>query len=132
VSPDGRWVAYNADEAGRWEVFVATFPGFSAKRQISPDGGVQPQWSGDGRELFYLTGDGSMMAVRAAPGPEFAVSPPSRLFAARIQPNPHVPQYAVTADRQRFLALEQVAGERNTLMFLLNGLDASASSTPTR
>jgi hypothetical protein len=70
----------------RWEVFVATFPGFSAKRQISPDGGVQPQWSGDGRELFYLTGDGSMMAVRVAPGPEFAVSPPSRLFAARIQP----------------------------------------------
>jgi eukaryotic-like serine/threonine-protein kinase len=67
-------------------VFVATFPGFSAKRQISPDGGVQPQWSGDGRELFYLTGDGSMMAVRVAPGPEFAVSPPSRLFAARIQP----------------------------------------------
>ena len=61
VSPDGRWVAYNADESGRWEVFVASFPGFTAKRQISRDGGVQPQWSGNGRELFYVTGDGSVI-----------------------------------------------------------------------
>jgi eukaryotic-like serine/threonine-protein kinase len=65
VSPDGRWVAFNADEAGRWEVFVASFPGFTSKRQISKDGGVQPQWSGDGRELFYLTTDGSMMGPSA-------------------------------------------------------------------
>ena len=132
VSPDGRWVAYNADEAGRWEVFVASFPGFTSKRQISRDGGVQPQWRGDGRELFYLTTDGSMMGVGVRPGPEFVASPPSRLFAARIQPNPNLPQYAVTADGQRFLALEQVAGERNTLTFLLNGLHANLSSTPTR
>jgi Tol biopolymer transport system component len=69
VSPDGRWVAFNADESGRWEVYVATFPGFTSKRQISRDGGVQPQWSGDGRELYYLMSDGSMMAVRIMPGP---------------------------------------------------------------
>ena len=68
VSPDGRWVAFNADEAGRWEVFVASFPGFTSKRQISGDGGVQPQWSGDGRELFYLTTDGSMMGIRVTAG----------------------------------------------------------------
>jgi Tol biopolymer transport system component len=63
VSPAGRWVAYNADEWGRWEVYVATFPGFTSKRQISRDGGVQPQWRRDGRELFYLSGDGSMMGA---------------------------------------------------------------------
>ncbi len=132
VSPDGRWVAYNTDEAGRWEVFVASFPGFTAKRQISRDGGVQPQWSGDGRELFYLASDGSMMSVRVTEGPEFVNSPPSRLFAARIQPNPHQPQYAVTADARRFLALEQAEGERHTLTFLLNGLNPNAASTPLR
>jgi Tol biopolymer transport system component len=123
VSPDGRWVAFNADEAGRWEVFVAAFPAFTAKRQISGDGGVQPQWRGDGRELFYLTSDGTMMAVRVTPGTEFVSGPPSRLFSARIQPNPNLPQYAVTADGQRFLGLEQAEGERNTLTFLLNWLD---------
>ena len=58
VSPDGRWVAYNADESGRWEVYVAKFPEFTGKRQISSAGGVQPQWRGDGRELFYLGIDG--------------------------------------------------------------------------
>ena len=54
VSPDGRWVAFNADESGRWEVYVAAFPAFTSKRQISSGGGVQPQWRADGRELFYL------------------------------------------------------------------------------
>jgi hypothetical protein len=66
------------------------------------------------------------------PGPEFVGSPPLRLFDARIQPNPHVPQYAVTADGQRFLALEQAEGERTTLTFLLNGLDPNAAGTPVR
>ena len=62
VSPDGRWVAYNADESGAYEVYVARFPEFTAKRRISGHGGVQPQWSGNGRELFYLALDGSLMA----------------------------------------------------------------------
>ena len=44
VSPDGRWVAFDSDESGRWEVYVATFPAFTSKRQISSGGGVQPQW----------------------------------------------------------------------------------------
>jgi eukaryotic-like serine/threonine-protein kinase len=132
VSPDGRWVAYNADESGRWEVYVARFPEFSGKRQISRDGGVQPQWSGDGRELFYVASDGSLTSVRVTPGAEFVGGPPSRLFVARVQPNPYLPQYAVTADGQRFLALEQVKGEPNTLTFLLNGLNASPSTNPTR
>jgi Tol biopolymer transport system component len=132
VSPNGRWVAYNADESGRWEAYVATFPGFTSKRQISSDGGVQPQWSRDGRELFYLTNDGSMMNVRVTPGPEFVNSPPSRLFTVRIQPTPYMPQYAVTADGQRFLGLKPVEGERNTMMFLLNCLGTSSPSAPTR
>ena len=73
--------------------------------------------------------DGSMMAVRVTPGPEFARSPPSRLFATRIWPTPHEPQYAVTRAGQRFVALEPVGGERNTLTFLLNWLGPHPPST---
>ncbi len=64
VSPDGRWVAFQSDESGRWEIYVAAFPTFTSKRQISSGGGFQPQWRGDGRELFYLSPDGSLMSVR--------------------------------------------------------------------
>ena len=110
VSPDGRWVAFNGDESGRWEVYVAAFPTFTSKRQISSGGGVQPQWRADGRELFYLAPDGSMMSVRVDARTEFTASPPTRLFATNIVPDPNVPQYGVTADGQRFLGLERAWG----------------------
>jgi serine/threonine-protein kinase len=132
VSPDGRWVAYHADESGRWEVYVARFPAFTAKRQISVSGGLQPQWSGDGKELFYLSGDGWLMTVRVSSDREFVGSPPVRLFAARIEPSPGQPQYAVSRDGKRFLGLEPVEGEPNTLTFLLNAFDASPSNWQAR
>ena len=84
VSPDGRWVAFNADESGRWEVYVAAFPAFTSKRQISSGGGVQPQWRADGRELFYLGPDGAMMSVRVDTRTGFTASPPARLFTTKI------------------------------------------------
>ena len=87
VSPDGRWVAFNTNESGRWEVYVAAFPTFTAKRQLSSGGGVQPQWRADSRELFYLAPDGSMMSVRVDPRAELTVSPPSRLFPTTIAPD---------------------------------------------
>ena len=119
VSPDGRWVAFNADESGRWEVYVAAFPTFTSKRQISSGGGVQPQWRGDGRELFYLAPDGSVMSVR--------VDTPHRVHGQAAGPPVHgniaaedgLPQYGVTADGQRFLALERVVGA-TSFTFLLN------------
>ena len=97
VSPDGRWVAFNADESGRWEVYVAAFPAFTSKRQISSAGGVQPQWRADGRELFYLAPDGSMMSVRVDARSGFTVSPPSRLFPTRLATDPDIA--AVRRDR---------------------------------
>jgi serine/threonine protein kinase/Tol biopolymer transport system component len=134
VSPDGRWVAYNGDESGRLEVYVAKFPEFTAKRQISSAGGVQPQWRGDGMELFYLGTDRTMMSVRVTAGAEFVGSPPSPLFPTRLAPNPGRPQYAVTRDGQRFLGLERVEEERHTMTFLLNWLNANSAdvSTPVR
>jgi Tol biopolymer transport system component len=123
VSPDGRWVAYNADESGAWEVYVAAFPTFTSKRQISSGGGVQPQWRGDGRELFYLAPDGSLMSVRTDGRSGFMATRPERLFTTNIVPNSGIPQYAVTPDGQRFLAVQPAEGQ-NSFTFLINWLQS--------
>jgi Tol biopolymer transport system component len=128
VSPDGRWVAFETNESERWEVYVAAFPTFTSKRQVSAAGGVEPHWRADGRELFYLALEGSMMSVRVDTRMGLVVSPPSRLFPTRLAPNPFVPQYAVTADGQRFLGLER-ATAADSFTFLINWLNATSSNT---
>lgn len=122
VSPDGRWVAYNADESDGWEVYVARFPEFTTRRRISGRGGVQPQWSGNGSELFYLALDGSLMVVPVNAGTGPVVNQQSVLFATPFERTSQQPQYAVTADGTRFLGLVQVAGDRSSLTVLLNAL----------
>jgi Tol biopolymer transport system component/DNA-binding winged helix-turn-helix (wHTH) protein len=129
VSPDGRWVAFNANESGRWEVYVATFPAFTSKRQISSGGGVQPQWRADGRELFYLGTDGSLMSVRVEAATEFTAGPPARLFTTNIAPDAGAPQYGVTPDGQRFLGLDRAEGITNFTV-LLNWLHRPVAGAP--
>ena len=63
ISPDGRWLAYVSDESGRFEVYVRSYPDLERKWQISSDGGVEPAWSPDGRELFYRDEEGRVMTV---------------------------------------------------------------------
>ena len=70
VSPDGKWIAYSALESGRWEVYVASFPEFTNRRQVSRDGAVQPVWRRDQKELYFLTLDGKLMAATVHPGIE--------------------------------------------------------------
>jgi eukaryotic-like serine/threonine-protein kinase len=105
VSPDGRWIAFNSNESGRWEVYLASFPVFLGKRQISIDGGVQPMWRRDGRELFYLDSGGQMWVIDMTKDP---APKPRVLFQTRLNPSPYYSEYAVTLDGQRFLALEPV------------------------
>ena len=63
LSPDGRWLAYESDESKRLEIYVISFPQPGGKWQISIDGGAQPAWSRDGRELYYYSLTGKIMAV---------------------------------------------------------------------
>ena len=63
LSADGRWMAYASDESGRWEVYIRAFPTRGARWQISTGGGVEPRWRPDGKELFYVSPDGVLMAV---------------------------------------------------------------------
>ena len=71
LSPDGRWIAFNSQESGRWEVYVASFPSFADKRQVSRGGGCQPLWRNDGKEFFYLGLEGKLMAVDTTIGCNF-------------------------------------------------------------
>jgi eukaryotic-like serine/threonine-protein kinase len=105
VSPDGRWMAYMSDESGSWDVYVQSFPQAGNKRAISIHGGVQPQWRRDGRELFFLAPDHTLMAVDVRSGPTFDAGVPRVLFRAPIAGDLMNPrnQYATSADGQRFL-----------------------------
>lgn len=105
-SPDGRWIAYTSDESGRPEVYVQSFPSNSTsagKWMISRNGGLQPRWRHDGKELFYLAQDDSVMAAQINTDPYFRANEPKPLFHA-----PHLvsfdgPSYEVSRDGQRFL-----------------------------
>jgi Tol biopolymer transport system component/predicted Ser/Thr protein kinase len=111
LSPDGHWMAYTSDLSGQSEVYVRQFPSGEGEKRISIAGGEQPRWRGDGRELFFLGGDGEMMAVAvkatAGPKPTFEPETPQRLFEAHLVAGGL--EYDVTADGQRFL-LNTIAG----------------------
>jgi Tol biopolymer transport system component len=79
LSPDGGWIAYQSDESGRNEVYVAAYPGPGGRSQVSVDGGTDPAWSRDGRELFYQ-GGGKMMSAAVETGPKFRAGVPNPLF----------------------------------------------------
>jgi len=114
LSPDGRWLAYASDETGKYEVYVQSFPGSGGKRQISNGGGGCPRWRRDGRELFYYSGDGKLMAAPAPRGESFETSAPVPLFEFRAGVLvTRYASYAVTADGQRFLINEIVDTEPN-------------------
>jgi dipeptidyl aminopeptidase/acylaminoacyl peptidase len=109
-SPDGRWVAYQSNESGRAEVYVAPFPGPGGQRQISTAGGGLPRWRHDGAEIFYLDLDNNLMAaaVNGKAG-NFDVGAVKPLFGTHAAQGGRY-RYDVSADGQRFLintALQQ-------------------------
>ena len=98
-SPDARWIAYVSNESGRDEVYVRGFPAGDGKWLVSSTGGTLPSWRRDGRELFYQSPDGMLMAVAMMTA------------ASSVQPGAARPlfqtlnasEYAATADGTRFL-----------------------------
>jgi eukaryotic-like serine/threonine-protein kinase len=123
-SPDGRWMAYASNETGSWEIYVSPFPSANGKWQVSNAGGQEPRWRQDGKELFYLSAEGKMMAVAVTAGPSFAASSPIALFQThRRQPvsSLDVSSYDVSGDGQKFL-IDTKVDEANAapLSVLLN------------
>ena len=113
-SPNGRWMAYVSNESGRDEIYVQPYPGPGGKWQISTDGGNEPIWNRNGRELFYRNGD-KMMAVETTTEPSFAAAKPKTLFEGQHVRNKSVPfpAFDVSPDGQRFLMLKPVTQEQS-------------------
>jgi serine/threonine protein kinase len=110
-SPDGRWMAYASNETGSMEIYVSPFPSVNGKWQVSSAGGQEPRWRQDGKELFYLSAEGKMMAAAVTAGTSFEAGSPVALF----QTHPRQPvsasdvfSYDVSGDGQRFLILSKV------------------------
>jgi Tol biopolymer transport system component len=114
-SPDGKWIAYQSDEAGRNEIYVSSFGGAAGKWQVSTSGGTDPCWSWDGRELFYLTTDQRLMSVAISPGATFSPSTPQVLFPVRVEAGRRRNVFCPSPDGKRFLFLVSV-GETSTPM----------------
>ena len=116
LSRDGRWLAYSSDETGDYEIYVQSFSAEgslgSAKKRVSTSGGRFPVWRHDGKELYYVAADGSMMATSVKTGGnEFEFESPKSLFKTRILPfNFH--EFDVSHDGQRFLIGTRI-GEPN-------------------
>jgi eukaryotic-like serine/threonine-protein kinase len=103
LSPDGRFLAYQSSESGQNEIYVQEFPEARSKLQISMSGGRDAQWRADGRELYYCTPDGHIMAVAIEKGPSFAAGTPQPLFVARFSPMTTRSRFRPSPDGQRFL-----------------------------
>jgi serine/threonine-protein kinase len=112
-APDGRWLAYQSDESGRQEIYVRPFPGPGGKFQISTEGGTEPVWARDGRELFYRNGD-KMMAAAIETKAGFAAAKPRYLFERPYEPAFYTfgANYDVSPDGRRFLMIK--AAEQET------------------
>jgi Tol biopolymer transport system component/aminoglycoside phosphotransferase (APT) family kinase protein len=148
VSPDGRWLAYSSNVSGRWEVYVQPFLTREEARaapsgnpsaagtapriwglsedsggrwQVSTAGGVQPRWSHDGTELFYLAADRRLMSMRVtAMAGRFEAEVPRPLFAVAVRQYDGPYAYAVAPDNKRFLVDVPVSEGDRSLVVVLN------------
>ena len=118
-SPDGQWVAYESNESGQREVYAAPFPGPGGKRQISSGGGVKPRWRKDGKEIFYHTEEGQLMAAEViARNGTLEVGKVQKLFDGIGNIRGYL--YDVSADGQRFLVADEGAATARPLTLLQN------------
>ncbi len=106
ISPDGKWVAYESNETGDWEVFITTYPTAGGKLQVSRSGGRQPRWRGDGKEIYYVDPHGMLVAVPVTTEPGLSTGTPVELFAMNSRPyisSTDLFMYDVTRDGTRFI-----------------------------
>jgi eukaryotic-like serine/threonine-protein kinase len=132
-SPNGRWLAYLSNESGRYEIYVQPYPGPGRKLQVSTEGGTEPAWNPNGRELFYRSGD-RMMAVEVTTQPALSAGKPRMLFEGRYVPTPATfPNYDVSPDGERFLMLkpnEEEASAATQIEIVLNWFEELKHRAP--
>jgi hypothetical protein len=131
-SPDGRWLAYASDDTGEFQVYVRPFPGPDRRWPVSTQGGRQPRWNPNGKELFYRNGD-KMMVVQVWTEPELRLSLPHLLFDQQYTFGISLttPNYDVSPDGKRFVMVKDDSGP-NRLNVVLNWFDELKARVPTK
>jgi Tol biopolymer transport system component len=123
-SPDSRWIAYTSAESGRAEVQVASFPSFTDKRTVSQNGGIAPKWRKDGKELFFISSDGTlMMAAEVKAGSKIETGIPRPLFrilASFLPGTVSTVLYDIAGDGRKFLLNEVLSGNTDQISVVLN------------
>ena len=134
-SYDGKWLAYTSDiNDGRFEVFVQSFPGGEIKQQISTEGGGQPRWRRDGKEMYYRTLDNRLMAVDVALGAKIEPGLPHQLFvststsATTMDPTRHM--WTALPDGQKFLTRVSTGARSSGAGTTGNGTNLPDAFTP--
>jgi serine/threonine-protein kinase len=113
ISPDGRWLAYESNESGRFEIYVRPFPDVNSGRwPVSSAGGSRPLWARTTPELFYVAPSGALMSVPIERGPSWKTGAPVKLFdwPALAGGNAHY----VSPDGEKFLMIKQIDGSAQT------------------
>ena len=125
-SPDGKWLAYQSDESGVWQVYVKPYPTAGTRgRQVSTDGGMGPVWNPRGGELFYETRTALMSVLVEDGSPK---GPPRQLFTHR-KSDDHRREFDVAPDGERFLFAEP-ATPRTEIKVILNWFEELKAKVP--
>ena len=122
LSPDGRFIAYASDASGQFEVYVQPFPEGGRRTTVSNNGGLEPRWSPDGRELFYVEAT-KLIAVSVDTSETFSVRSRTSLFEHPSLTNAFYPQYDISADGQRFIIptpVEEAPGAKPMIRVVQN------------
>ena len=119
VSPDGRWLAYSSNESGTPEIYIGSFPQPGATFRVSIKGGVFPIWRADGKELFYLAPDQTLMAVAIRGAPDQSAAPVA-LFNTPIVNYGGRMNYAPSADGKRFLVNTKLEAAPHAIHVIAN------------
>jgi Tol biopolymer transport system component/tRNA A-37 threonylcarbamoyl transferase component Bud32 len=121
LSPDGHWIAYTLEQAGRTdEVYVAPFPAGAPTRLVSQNGGTEPRWARSGRELFYKSG-GQLVAVPVTAGATLSLGAPHRLFSVTpYRSASNRKQYDVAPDGRHFVMIRDVGEGAGEIVYVEN------------
>ena len=115
LSPDGKWLAYEANESGRYEVYVRPFPDAGSRVQVSNQGGTEPIWSRSGRALFYRTPAG-IVSVAVTTGARFSIGERRAVITSEYLTDPTHANYDASADGSQFLMLKQAGADSRTIV----------------
>jgi Tol biopolymer transport system component len=124
-SPDGRWLAYNSNKSGRYEVYLTSYPDSEKEWTVSIDGGIYPIWAPGSRELFYKSGS-DLMTVDIQPGAELKLGKPKILFETAAE------VYDISADGKHFLGIQPIepAHDATHISIVLNWFEELKQKVP--